>query len=149
MKLNWGTGIALVYGSFVVLMVFAVTMASREDPGLLRKDYYKLDLEYQAHMDKKVNTVNLEAVPTVRFDAQKQQLFIDWPEGLSLKEGRLNMYRLSDERDEFSLELTPSLATSGIPAAKLGTGKWQVELDWSDPNDKTFFATSKIFINQP
>ena len=149
MKLNWGTGIALVYGSFVVLMVFAVTMASREDPGLLRKDYYKLDLEYQAHMDKKVNTVNLEAVPTVRFDAQKQQLFIDWPEGLSLKEGRLNMYRLSDERDEFSLELTPSLATSGIHAAKLGTGKWQVELDWSDPNDKTFFATSKIFINQP
>lgn len=149
MKLSWGTGIALVYGGFVVLMVFAVTMASREDPGLLRKDYYKLDLEYQAHMDKKVNTANLEAVPTVRFDALKQQLFIDWPEGLSLKEGKLNMYRLSDERDEFRLELTPELSTSGIPAAKLGSGKWQVELDWSDPNGKTFFATSKIFLNQP
>jgi len=149
MKLSWGTGIALFYGSFVLIMVFAVVMASREDPGLLRKDYYKLDLEYQAHMDKKVNTAELEATPTVRFDAQKQQLFIDWPQGLSLKKGLLNMYRLSDERDEFRLELTPELSVLGIPAAKLGTGKWQVELDWLGPNGKTYFVTSKININQP
>ena len=52
MKFNWGTGIALAYGLFALGMVGAVFASRKHDPGLMQKNYYELDLNYQARMDK-------------------------------------------------------------------------------------------------
>ena len=59
MKFNWGTGIALVYGAFALIMVGVVIRSRQYDPGLVSKDYYNLDLNYQEHFDKKQNAANL------------------------------------------------------------------------------------------
>ena len=55
MKFNWGTGIALAYGIFALSMVGVVFASRKHDPGLVQKNYYDLDLNYQARMDKKQN----------------------------------------------------------------------------------------------
>ena len=64
MKFNFGTGIALVYGIFAVGMVTMVIISRGEDPGLVQKDYYNLDLNYQAHLTGKQNTAALTAQPS-------------------------------------------------------------------------------------
>jgi hypothetical protein len=150
MQLNWGTGIALAYTAFVGLMVFAVVSATKSDPGLLRKDYYQLDLDYQEHMDKKVNAAGLSADPVVRFDAGSRQLKVQWPPNAPFREGRVNMYRLSDDRAELRAAFpAPVDGVSSLAADKLASGRWHVELDWTDTDGKAYFTTTKINLQQP
>ena len=79
MKFNWGTGIILVYAIFATVMVSAVIRSRKYDPGLMQKDYYNLDLNYQAHLDKKHNAAALEVGLQAQFDLAKQVIRLQFP----------------------------------------------------------------------
>jgi hypothetical protein len=51
MKLNWGTGIAIFYGLFMVIMITFVVMSRNVDHSLVMEDYYEADINYQEHKD--------------------------------------------------------------------------------------------------
>ena len=63
MKLNWGTGIAMVYITFAVSMVGVVFASRKHDPGLVQKDYYELDLNYQDRLERKQHAAALTEKP--------------------------------------------------------------------------------------
>lgn len=144
MKFNWGTGIALFYSAFALMMVGAAVIASRNhDPGLVQKNYYDLDLNYQAHLEKKQNAAALAALPQVRFNAQASSIALQFPAEMKAS-GRAKFYRSATTKDDFSVKIENANALE-IPAAKLASGRWHLELDW-EAGDKKYFWETTIFI---
>lgn len=148
MKLNWGTGIALVYGTFVLVMVGAVIASRQHDPGLVEKNYYDLDLNYQEHMEKKQNAANLNTAPFARFDADQHRVVVQFPDGMSVSGGSIKFFRSATVQDDFRVRLEPG--TQGaieVPADKLPNGRWHLELDWEAGGKKFFYATTVTISN--
>ena len=141
MKFNWGTGIALVYGIFVVAMLTLVIRSTRYDPGLVQKDYYKLDLNYQEHFDKKQNTANLAQKPEAAFDTRTQKVVIRFPEGMAVQTGSAKFMRASAvNTDDFHVALSGGLTE--VPAETLHKGRWHIELDWVADSRPYFMETT-------
>ena len=148
MNFNWGTGIALVYGTFALSMVGAVVASRRYDPGLVSKDYYNLDLNCQAHMEKKQNAANLSVAPAARYDAGTQSVIVEFPAGMTVSNGSIKLFRSALVGDDLTIELPPDSGNEfAIPAADLHQGRWHVELDWTADTKKYFYATSVLLPN--
>lgn len=143
MKFNWGTGIALFYGIFALSMVGVVFASRRHDPGLMQKNYYDLDLNYQARLDKKQNAANLAELPTVRFDASVKTVSVNFPTGMNASTGSAKLYRSATTRDDFSVKIE-NTASLNIPAQNLAPGRWHVELDWENGGKMYFWETTVI-----
>lgn len=144
MKFNFGTGIALVYGLFAVSMLIMVGISFKHDPGLVQKDYYNLDLNYQAHLDSKKNAAALPYPPTVMMDEAKKAVIVRLPEGMTASEGKVKIYRSASVKDDQLLELH-NQGVLEIPAAQLPSGRWHVEMNWSS-SDKSYYYETTLFI---
>jgi nitrogen fixation protein FixH len=143
--MNWGTGIALFYGAFVLSMIGAVFASRKHDPGLVQKNYYELDLNYQGRLEQKQNTAALDSVPQVHFDAPARVLRIKFPSGMTAKQGTAKLYRSAVTTDDFSITIE-NCAAFEIPAENLVSGRRHVELDW-EANGKRYFYETAIFIS--
>ncbi|HRI61107.1 MAG TPA: FixH family protein [Saprospiraceae bacterium] len=141
MKFNWGTGIVLAYSIFALGMVGAVFASRNHDPGLMQKDYYDLDLNYQARMVKKQNASVLTALPYARFDAFQKTISLQFPAGMNVTGGSAKFYRSATTRDDFSVKIENTNALE-IPAAHLASGRWHIELDWEADGKPYFWETT-------
>lgn len=147
MKFNWGIGIALVYGIFAVAMVSAAVVASRNhDPGLVQKNYYDLDLNYQEHLEKKQNAAALTSMPQVRFNASSGVINLQFP-AKTKASGTAKFYRSATTKDDFSVKIEDANALE-VPAAKLASGRWHIELDWEADGKKYFWETAIFITNR-
>lgn len=146
MKLNWGTGIALVYGLFALTMVSVVVLSRSHDPGLVDKNYYDLDLNYQQHFEKKQNAAKLAEPLKVQFDAASQVIRIEFPKGIGTPLGSVKCFRSSTVKDDMLLEIrTNPDGNMEIPAEKLPTGLWNLEVDWQ-ADGTTYFNSALITV---
>ena len=146
MKLNWGTGIALVYGLFALTMIAVVIRSRSHDPGLVSKDYYNLDLNYQAHLDKKHNAAALEVGLQAQFDLAKQVIRLQFPAAAGQPSGKIKCFRSSTVRDDMFLDIkTDANGVMEIPAARLATGLWNIEADWQG-NSVPFFHEAMVTV---
>lgn len=139
--LNWGTGIALTYTAFVVFMVGAVMVSRRHDPGLVEKNYYELDLHYQAHLDKKQNAAGLKTEPTARYDAAAQQLILRFPADHAPAIGVVKLYRGATGAHDRLIRLESAAADGSVAltAKDLLQGRWRMDLDWQDAKGTPYF----------
>lgn len=139
MKLNWGTGIALVYGLFAVTMVAVVVKSRTYNPGLVDKDYYKLDLNYQQHLEKKQNAARLSQGLQVHFDAAKQVIQLEFPANLGMPEGKVKCFRSSTVDDDQLLKIQANAdGVMEIPTGEFATGLWNLEVDWQAQGTEYF-----------
>ena len=145
MKFNWGTGIALVYGVFALSMVGVVFASRRHDPGLVQKNYYDLDLNYQARMDKKQNTAALAELPQTRFHTPEKIISVQFPAGMIVSTGSAKLYRSATTRDDFSVKIENTNMLE-IPAGNLAPGRWHLELDW-EAEGKLYFWETVVIVN--
>jgi nitrogen fixation protein FixH len=143
MKLNWGTGIAIVYVTFALSMVGLVIASRHHNPGLTENDYYNLDIHYQEHLDKKINTAALAVQPQVVYDSPQKAVEIQFPEGMGVNGGTARFYRAETTGDDFTTKLESlSNGKIGVPAGAMHSGKWHVELDWEAGGKKYFYETT-------
>lgn len=146
MKFNWGTGIALAYGAFAAIMIMVVVVSRQHDPGLVRKDYYNLDLNYQEHMEKKQNAANMATQLQVQYDAIKKVILLKFPASAGTPAGSIKCFRPASMQDDFLLDVkTNPDGLMEIPAEKLTNGLWQIEVDWQAGGVK-YFNESKITV---
>lgn len=145
MKFNWGTGIALAYGLFALVMVSAVFASRKHDPGLVQKNYYDLDLNYQERMDKKQNTSALPQLPGARFDVSGKNITINFPGTMQVAGGTAKLYRSATTKDDFTVDLGTASAYA-IPAEHLASGRWHLELDWQ-ANGKPYFWETVVVVD--
>ena len=140
MKFNWGTGIVCAYALFAILMVGMVFASRRYDPGLMQKDYYDLDLNYQARLEKKQNAGALPVQPVVRFDKPGKSIEVELPAEMSGASGTAKCYRSAETGEDFTVKFDKN--TLSIPAAALTPGRWHIELDWESDGKAYFYETT-------
>lgn len=140
-KFNWGTGIALVYATFAIGMVTMVLISTKHDPGLVQKDYYDLDLNYQEHLNGKQNTAALEVKPAVLYDETQKMVLIQLPAGMTATDGKVKLYRSASVADDQYLEIAGKSLIQIPVQSKVG-GRWHVELNWVAAQKNYYYETA-------
>jgi hypothetical protein len=142
--MNWGTSIAFVYALFALSMIGVVFASRKHDPGLVQKDYYQLDLDYQTHLEKKQNAAQLLEKPQVYFDHTQNTLVLSFPESLGDIFGQVKVYQSKTTKRDFILPIKGE-KTLALPAEKLHYGRWHLALDWQSQG-KAYFLELATFV---
>ncbi|HND89029.1 MAG TPA: FixH family protein [Saprospiraceae bacterium] len=143
--MNWGTGIVIFFSLFAVSMIAAVVATTKHPPQMVQKDYYNLDLNYQAHLEKKQHTSALPVPPSARYEANAQTVVFQLPEGMIAQSGTVKCYRSATTHDDvvLKLEQTGSIA---VPAQDFAAGRWHLEADWVAADGTPYFWESTFLI---
>lgn len=147
MNFNWGTGIVIFFSFFAISMVSLVVATAKHPPQMVQKDYYALDLNYQAHLEKKQNAASLNMQPEVSFDAATQVVQVSLPEGMVAQSGTAKCYRSATTRDDVVVKIE-NAASAAISAEKFPAGRWHAELDWTDADGKNYFWETVFFVTK-
>lgn len=125
MKFNWGTGIVIFLGAFVITIGVVLYNSVQQRHDLVTTDYYQQELAYQSTIDGKRNAAAL--AETCLLSVQDQKLLLKFPEELQGKSGNLSvtMYFPTQAEKDFELsEETWTIADYKIPGDKISAGKW-------------------------
>jgi hypothetical protein len=142
MKLSWGTGIWAFYGLFVVGILTLVGMSVAQKIDLVTDQYYAEELRFQSKIDK-INNAKKLTTP-LRWEVTDAGVQVFYPAGLKGIEGKINLYCPSDNRKDFSVAITPNAQHQQlIPAAKIATGRYQIQFDWTH-NGTTYWNDGTI-----
>ena len=130
MKLNWGTGIAIFYGAFMLVMIIFVVQSRKVDHSLVMDNYYEEDLKYQEQMNKIANSkalpVDLEITKT-----NNKRLQFDFPEVNGAITGEVWFYRPNDNTRDFRMPVKPDAEGNlFVNTEKLLPGLWRLKVEW-------------------
>jgi hypothetical protein len=146
MKLNWGTGIAIFYSTFVLIFIGIVIKSTQYDVNMVKKDYYADDLNYQSHFDKKQNARFLTEGVGIRYDNERSAVILRFPTNMPLPEGTVTLFHPArDKDDKFFTIKTDNAAAMEIPVKGLPNGRWRLQIDWKSGN-KAFYKEEYIII---
>ena len=144
MKINWGTSIAIFYGSFMVLMIGMVIVSRTHDVNLVTPDYYQKELDYQSEIDAMQNTQNLKE--KIKIDYDGQQITIDLAKFDQSVKGDVVLFRPSDHKLDKTLALAISEDSKMvIPTQGLKSGVWIVKLAWKSEG-KSYQYKDSVFL---
>lgn len=145
MKLNWGTAIAIFYGSFMAILLFFVIRSTSYPHSLVVDNYYEQDLNYQKHYEKISNADALGVHFRIDYEAEKDQLTIRFPEEQVIRKGSVTLFKPADSRQDFKQEMEQG--TSGVfrmSTSEFSRGHWKVQVDW-EADGKTYYRETEIY----
>jgi hypothetical protein len=146
MKISWGTGIAIFYSFFVIVMVGMVVYSKSFDHSLVVDNYYEEDLKYQSHLDKLNNSKRLATDLQIQVEKEIGAVALHFPKEIQLVEGSVLFYRADDKRKDVSLKIAvDSNGTFLAPIQNLTPGKWTVKVDWQG-DGKPFFKEETLVL---
>lgn len=144
MKWNFGTGIAVVYSIFALSMVAAAIRSTHYDVGLVKKDYYADDLNYQQHFDKIQNEKGSAEPLKIERDTEGVCLILHFPENQPSPKGTITLFRSSKVGiDETLVIKTDEGNTMHVPTKSLMRGAWKIQIDWR-ANGTAFYREENI-----
>lgn len=132
-KLNWGIGIAVLYGGFVVFILSFVIFSTTQNYTLVEDNYYQKSLSFQNRIDKLRNSAKLSIKPSVKINKDENELTITFQESLANVgiTGTAHFFRPSDKRADQVLELTLNEnAEMVLSTTRFLKGLWVIKLDW-------------------
>jgi hypothetical protein len=144
--MSWGKGILATFIIFALAVISFVTISMRQDIDLVTKDYYGEELKYQ----DKINKINDSKMLSEKLVIEKNgsRVNIKYPISLSKDiTGKINFYRPSDERKDFSLPVEySSEGMQSVNLENLDKGLWRVKVDWQ-MSGKSLFNEVNIFVD--
>lgn len=147
MKIGWGTGITLFYISFVLTFLFILKKSKEFDHSLVVSDYYKHDLNYQAHYEKLSNSEALQNPLKVKMRRESETLEIVFPKGIEDIQGTVLLFRPSDQAMDFLVPIRVSKKNiQSISTKELAKGLWTIKVNWSG-GETPFYSEQKIVIS--
>ena len=146
MKLNWGSGIAIIYSAFVVLMIGMVVYSKGLDHSLVVDNYYEEDLGYQKHIDRVKNTSSLTEDLVIEENEQEKLVLFRFPKEFQQLSGDIWFYRADDKTKDFKLKIEVNENRSvEVPVQGLAPGLWKVKVDW-EGDGESFYKEETIVI---
>ena len=127
--MNWGKGIFIFYGIFMIAILSVVYFSFTQEVNLVSEDYYQQEIAYEAQIDRIKNTEGLIEKPTVVLKHNYVELA--FPEGVSPK-GTLLLFRPSDGSKDRRIAI--AVGGNGPQQVDFSTqaaGKWIAKLSWS------------------
>lgn len=144
----WGYGIALTYIVFFIAVMATVFFSFTKDVNLVTEDYYEQEIEYQNKINRLEETNKLNYKPSI--NVTKKFILIGFPDSLEYSKlsGKINFYRPSDHKNDFSLDLDlTSEFRQEISTDKLNIGYWKINLEWIYDN-KNYLIEKSFFVEK-
>lgn len=144
--MNWGKRIAVLYISFVIMIVALVVISSKQDIELESKDYYAQELKYQ----QKINALNNSnaLTSTVTSQLTENGVLLSFPKeqaNTNIK-GDALFFCAYDSKKDKKIELKPNEnGEQLIPFSLLSTGKYTIKISWNVLG-KDFYKENPITI---
>jgi len=139
--MNWGHGLMIFFGAFVLFMISLVVICMKQDNiHLVTQNYYEEEIKYQQQIDKIANAKALD-YDALDYKAENRTVNLVLPQGA---EGVLHLFRPSDARldQKFAVKMQDNDALS-IDLAHLQAGYWKMKLSWQE-GDTEFYLEEQI-----
>jgi len=140
MKINWGTGIAIFYSLFVILMITAVIKASQLGVPLVQDEYYSADINYEEFRQQRAKALGLENPPQIKLTKSNKLLNVKFDTAAVIDRASVHFYRpsdnVSDQKDQLSIK---GKNVAEMNVAHLKKGRWQMMLHWSQNGESYFW----------
>lgn len=133
MKINWGTGIVIGFGSFMAFIlsfVFLVQSNAKYDNELVAADYYKQESKVQSDIESQQLSNALKT--KLKIEKTDAGLQIIFPSDFDYKKinGTISLYRPSNQKLDFDSKISLSSPIMLIPKHKLAGGLWEIAIHW-------------------
>ena len=134
MKINWGTGVVIGFGSFmtfILFFVFLVQSNSKYDNELVADDYYKQESKVQGDIESQ--TLSNALKTKLKIEKTAEGLQIIFPADIDYKKinGTISLYRPSNQKLDFETKISLSSPIMLIPNHKLVGGLWEISIHWN------------------
>jgi nitrogen fixation protein FixH len=144
MKWNFGTGVAVVYSIFALSMLTAAIRSTYYNVGLVKKDYYADDLNYQQHFNKIQNEKGSGERLKIERDTEGVCLILRFPKNQPSPIGTVTLFRPSKVGiDETLVIKTDEENRMHVPIKTLMRGAWKIQIDWR-ANGTAFYREENI-----
>jgi len=135
MKFNFGTGIVIAMGLFMVFIlqyVIRVQMDKKFDNELVTENYYQQEIEVDGRHDREVAALKLDKKLTIE-TTKSGDISIVFPADFDAKNitGKIFLYRPSNQRLDFDMPISLSSSNLLIPNNTLVDGRWDIAVEWS------------------
>lgn len=143
-RMNWGTGMALVYGSFATATVGFVVFAVSHPAALVSVDYYQQAMRHDARMEAAAEAASAGARLTIEGEPGQQVAVFrpgTLPAGPAV--GTVTWYRPSDASLDRRIDL--AIDADGLQRFDLSTwptGRWWIKAEWT-------VTTRAFYFEQP
>ncbi len=130
---NWGTGIAILYISFVVGILGLVALTTTQRVDLVSEDYYALELDFQNKIDKTRRAQALRE--PLRWRMTDRTLEVQFPREFSPRNmaGKIRFYCPADNTKDTEFAIVPNAQNQqSIPLDKLKPGRYLLQFDWKN-----------------
>jgi len=144
--MNWGTGLAITLGIFIIGMGSVLYLALQQRHDLVTTDYYQQELAYQSTIDGKRNASALNA--DCKLEKEDQALFLRLPEDLQGQKGKMELTMYFPTQAELDFKLAEEEWTAAdieLPADKIAPGKWIAKLRFTTA-DKVYYFEPQIVL---
>ena len=144
-NISWGTKIAILYISFVVLILFMVTLSMSQKIELVSEDYYNQELAFQEIIDAQKNA---NALPEkIQHEIIEGAFLIKFPHVFMKKKimGNIEFYRPSDKSKDFSEDiLLNEQLEQKTELNHFDKGMYKMKISWIA--DSTNYYTEQIIV---
>ncbi len=144
--MNWGHGIAISLGIFIVMILGFVWSATQHRTDLVAEDYYALELAHQVKIDHMRNAREMDTL--VSIEMAVGAVLVHFPsemaDGVS---GTVTLFRPSDERldQRYAFDRT-QLPTLVLPSTDWRSGAYRLQVDWTDGDGRGYHVEKDILI---
>ena len=141
--MNWGNWIIVSFLVFAGFIGALVVVCMRAEVGLVSKDYYKEELEFQKQITRLENTSALSSKPSIEVGTGTIKIAFDFSE---LETGALILFRPSDAAFDKKFLITQSNASvQAFSTVNMNRGMYRARMQWIQ-NGKEYFHEQVIFI---
>jgi hypothetical protein len=142
MKLSWGTGIAIFYSLFVLVLLGFVFASTKQDHSLVSDTYYQEDLHYQHKMENIQRTSQLDHAFELTINQHPSAISINIPKELAHFKGKMTLfhpaYASLDQTYQIEKKTINPLV---VPVRKLIKGRWLVKIEGENDGKQYFHET--------
>ena len=143
-RLNWGWGIAVFYGGFLILAIGSAIYTSTLDYFLVSDNYYQEGIDYQQQIEKVQRTAAVGQNVQWTYNPVSQTVQFRYPENVS--SGKIVFYRPSDSNLDRYVKIEKDAANSqSINVLYWQKGFWKIKVDW-EMNGEEYYNEGSIDI---
>ena len=133
-NLNWGHGLAIALGSFIIFILFLILIfpMGKQNAEMISNNYYEEELKYQDVIDAKNNAAKLEKTPT--YKATSEGILISFPDNIKVDKDIANfvLFRTEDSNLDVKKEVTLQHNLFLIPKKVISKGSYTLKLKWTE-----------------
>jgi len=146
MHINWGAKIAILYISFVALIVTLVVSSMHQKFDLVSNDYYNQEIAYQHVIDASKNQAALSApISLLKHDNDVTITFPPDFKGANIT-GTIQFYSPVDASLDRKFDIATANNSMAINSKELRKTNYKVKISWL-ANGKNYYQETALNLN--